>query len=70
MESKFQAQSELLQDTRSLLLNSSILQIRNDNDELKQAVRIADNELKIIMLIDQVSFRTIAKNRSIEFVGF
>ena len=50
----FLHQADLLQDTRSLLINSSITQISQDNDELKQSVRIADNELKIIMLTDQV----------------
>ena len=50
----FLQQADLLQDTRSLLINSSIMQISQDNDELKQSVRIADNELKIIMLTDQV----------------
>jgi hypothetical protein len=51
----FENQSELLHNTRSMLINSSIMQITQDNDELKQSVRIADNELKIIMLTDQVS---------------
>ena len=50
----FLNQADLLQDTRSLLINSSIMQIGHENDELKQSVRIADNELKIIMLTDQV----------------
>lgn len=50
----FGQQADLIEDTRSLLINSSIMQISHDNDDLKQAVRIADNELKIIMLIDQV----------------
>ena len=50
----FLNQAELLQDTRSLLINSSVMQIGHENDELKQSVRIADNELKIIMLTDQV----------------
>ena len=50
----FLQQADLLQDTRSLLINSSVMQISQDNDELKQSVRIADNELKIIMLTDQV----------------
>lgn len=50
----FMNQAELIEDTRSLIINSSILQISQDNDELQQSVRIADNELKIIMLTDQV----------------
>ena len=56
LNEKFIKQEDQIEDTRRLLLNSSILQITNDNDELKKAVRIADNELKIIMLIDQVHF--------------
>ena len=47
-------QAELLHNTRSLVINSSILHLRKDNDELKQSVRIAENEMKIIMLTDQV----------------
>ena len=54
----FLQQADLLQDTRSLLINSSIMQISQDNDELKQSVRIADNELKIIMLTDQVKVQS------------
>ena len=54
LNNMFLQQADLLQDTRSLLINSSIMQISQDNDELKQSVRIADNELKIIMLTDQV----------------
>ena len=57
----FLQQADLLQDTRSLLINSSIMQISQDNDELKQSVRIADNELKIIMLTDQVHRIRITK---------
>ena len=55
----FNSQADLIQDTRSLLINSSIMHISHDNDELKQSVRIADNELKIIMLLDQVKFLKI-----------
>ena len=47
-------QAELLHNTRSLLINSTILRLRKDNDELRTTVRIADNEMKIIMLTDQV----------------
>ena len=55
LDGMFNSQADLLEDTRSLLINSSILHIHQENQELKQSVRIADNELKIIMLIDQVS---------------
>ena len=54
LDGMFNSQADLLEDTRSLLINSSILHIHQENQELKQSVRIADNELKIIMLIDQV----------------
>ena len=59
LDERFNEQADELRETRSILLNSSIMHISQDNDELKKAVRIADNELKIIMLIDQVSILVI-----------
>ena len=55
LDGMFNSQADLLEDTRSLLINSSILNIHQENQELKQSIRITENELKIIMLIDQVN---------------
>ena len=43
-----------MHETRSILLNTSLSKVKAENDELRQSVRIADNELKIIGLREEV----------------
>ena len=52
---KLADQEKLLHKTRSTLLNTSLSNVKAENDELRQSVRIADNELKIIGLREEVS---------------
>ena len=52
---RLNAQEDLLHETRSLILNTSVSKVKAENDELRQSVRIADNELKIIGLREEVS---------------
>ena len=52
---KLADQEKLLHETRSTLLNTSLSNVKAENDELRQSVRIADNELKIIGLREEVS---------------
>ena len=47
-------QEKGLHETRSILLNTSLSKVKAENDELRQSVRIADNELKIIGLREEV----------------
>ena len=47
-------QEKELHETRSILLNTSLSKVKAENDELRQSVRIADNELKIIGLREEV----------------
>ena len=49
-------QENALHETRSILLNTSLSKVKAENDELRQSVRIADNELKIIGLREEVIF--------------
>ena len=49
-------QEKGLHETRSILLNTSLSKVKAENDELRQSVRIADNELKIIGLREEVIF--------------
>ena len=59
---KLADQEQLLHKTRSTLLNTSLSNVKAENDELRQSVRIADNELKIIGLREEVSlFKTHVK---------
>ena len=51
---KLDNQEELLHKTRSILLNTSVSNVQKENNELRQSVRIADNELKIIGLREEV----------------
>ena len=47
-------QEKALHETRSIVLNTSLSKVKAENDELRQSVRIADNELKIIGLREEV----------------
>ena len=51
---KLGIQENGLHETRSILLNTSLSKVKAENDELRQSVRIADNELKIIGLREEV----------------
>ena len=51
---KLRIQENGLHETRSILLNTSLSKVKAENDELRQSVRIADNELKIIGLREEV----------------
>ena len=53
---KLGVQENGLHETRSILLNTSLSKVKAENDELRQSVRIADNELKIIGLREEVIF--------------
>ena len=51
---KLGMQEKALHETRSIVLNTSLSKVKAENDELRQSVRIADNELKIIGLREEV----------------
>lgn len=62
-------QEKGLHETRSILLNTSLSKVKAENDELRQSVRIADNELKIIGLREEViSLRFFIVLKVIEYI--
>ena len=65
---KLGIQENGLHETRSILLNTSLSKVKAENDELRQSVRIADNELKIIGLREEViPFNVIILQLNIEY---
>ena len=55
---KLAQQEKIVHETRSSLLNKSLTNVKAENDELRQSVRIADNELKIIGIREEVRILT------------
>ena len=52
---KLAEQENAIHQTRSIILNTSLINVKAENEELRQSVRIADNELKILGLRQEVS---------------
>ena len=66
---KLGIQENGLHETRSILLNTSLSKVKAENDELRQSVRIADNELKIIGLREEViPFNVTILQLNIEYI--
>ena len=51
---KLAEQENAIHQTRSIILNTSLINVKAENEELRQSVRIADNELKILGLRQEV----------------
>ena len=52
---KLAEQENAIHQTRSIILNTSLINVKAENEELRQSVRIADNELKILGLRQEVN---------------
>ena len=56
---KLELQRVQLSEARQEFLNSSLIKVERENDELRQSVRIADNELRIMLHEEQVRLKQI-----------
>ena len=54
---KLEMQRVQLSEARQQFLNSGLIKVERENDELRQSVRIADNELRIMLHEQQVGLR-------------
>jgi len=52
--SKLETQQTQFSEARNLFINSSLTKVEKENDELRQSVRIADNELRIMIHEEEV----------------
>ena len=60
---KLEMQRLEFSESRNRFLNSSLLKVERENDELRQSVRIADNELRIMLHEEEVFVRKINSSK-------